>query len=1435
MTNAYAKRRSREGLSLSDGTTLIHDHLSGAAILSVPICSIPGPYGSLSLSLMWRIDQGEQECPRFLPLAERFFFDVGQRLAVSQSGVVYVDGLGDCHRFPVPPASGPCCDEFGSGLFLRQANGGYEVFDGLGFRASFGGDGRLLSIGSQEAGVAHLCQISYNNQGDPSGVSDPSGRSLSISYDSLGGCSVALPGQSVVSVSFPQWQSCVVSYPDGAQVEMALGQNNIRVVSVENSDGESLSLSYGAGAALSEIERSRGGVPILRRVFSRSGQTLLATNYFRGRSGDPQVETIHLSQGGRRLDCAYSQYPFPLLSPQSPYEEFSLMPGQRNTVSGEPFSLSADVWQPYADQALSFPGGAISTAGDEELRLSLLLTASCGAQEPLAIDVLSPSGNSLLPDGPVEVAPAPTGLFHSLCLRLVSTSWQPSLTLRLSKSCEAAAGIYVPFIGLSHVRKSGSFLMAMDPNGEYLEPQGYSWTRVRSAVGSPPGGESAAFDKDDIRANSILLLKGSQLIFADGMTRLVPSSTPVSVNGGQPAPYSSLVFGSLLRDGSGLEYSYYWPPDSSFRRTSSRGSSPFREAASFAFDDYCVWPCSRTSTPGEVGSGSATKTYFYSQDGLLSSERVSSPDGDMERSFGVASDGAYFAFTEVGWGGAAATARRAKSTGLLAKEELALDAPATFQCLRDGRLSQMGKSSYKSKVVYESGLPKIYQGGGSLVNRLVVSRNADGTPSTTDGGGGGSGFVQRSYDYRSGPFEDETGLSYPNGFSVTSVRDARGLEIERSFDGEVLYYYDYDSSGNLTQIDEAALPQSGYPTTVRTLSYDAQDRLVDDGGLLKLTYSGYGRVSSQKIFYPDYTSQSSPSYDSSGALKSDAFLAKEGVLHLSFSRDSLGRPTGGSARLTLPDSSYGPEYSSSVSYLSRSSGAETLTTPLPSLVSYEKGGAPDGSVSYTYDSQGRVSTVTVDGVLARSFFYDEYGRLVREDNAPFGRTYVFTYDLAGNLLSRKEHAYQDLTVTYSTKNYSYDVVGHLLSFGGDSTSVLDSMGNHKGWRGASLAYCRGHLVKTYAKGSKTVAFEYNEDCTLSAKTVSFYSLTTRTESSYGGGKLLFERRYLGSVLTRTVRYLYSLDRLVGFELNGETYLYRYDAQGSVIAVLSASNGASRATYSYDSFGKCVVTSDNTPLGVGSVNPIRFKGYYWDDDIGLYRLGGRLYDPSVGRFLQPDEPEYLDPSVPFGLNYYAYCLNDPVNYADATGHTPEWAYWLIGSLVIAGSIALTFATGGTAWPVLVGAAVGGATGTFFGGADFSNGFSWDWEGAAKGFAWGSASGAVSGAVGMGVSAYLSASGITGFSAASLRVLLNGASSLVISGFEAMIEHERWTLARAGASFLLGGFGSLFGKGIPSSTAWGVGFSLAEGSLGELFDYLGLSAVLNFDLSRRRFAW
>ncbi len=149
---------------------------------------------------------------------------------------------------------------------------------------------------------------------------------------------------------------------------------------------------------------------------------------------------------------------------------------------------------------------------------------------------------------------------------------------------------------------------------------------------------------------------------------------------------------------------------------------------------------------------------------------------------------------------------------------------------------------------------------------------------------------------------------------------------------------------------------------------------------------------------------------------------------------------------------------------------------------------------------------------------------------------------------------------------------------------------------------------------------------------------------------------IGSFPTRTIRYLWSLDRLIGAEIDGSAYFYRYDAQGNVIALLSAADQTQRATYAYDAWGVCTITSDTTQGLVGSINPIRYRGYHWDGDMNLYRLGKRLYDPEVGRFLQPDDGAYADPTVPFGLNMYAYCLNDPVNHSDPTGH------FVIGALL-----------------------------------------------------------------------------------------------------------------------------------------------------------------------------
>ena len=87
---------------------------------------------------------------------------------------------------------------------------------------------------------------------------------------------------------------------------------------------------------------------------------------------------------------------------------------------------------------------------------------------------------------------------------------------------------------------------------------------------------------------------------------------------------------------------------------------------------------------------------------------------------------------------------------------------------------------------------------------------------------------------------------------------------------------------------------------------------------------------------------------------------------------------------------------------------------------------------------------------------------------------------------------------------------------------------------------------------------------------------------------------------------------------------------------------------YDAWGNCTISLNTN--GIASLNPIRYRGYYYDTETGLYYLNARYYSPEWRRFISPDAAEYIDPETPNGLNLYAYCNNDPVNYADPSGHS-----------------------------------------------------------------------------------------------------------------------------------------------------------------------------------------
>ena len=98
-------------------------------------------------------------------------------------------------------------------------------------------------------------------------------------------------------------------------------------------------------------------------------------------------------------------------------------------------------------------------------------------------------------------------------------------------------------------------------------------------------------------------------------------------------------------------------------------------------------------------------------------------------------------------------------------------------------------------------------------------------------------------------------------------------------------------------------------------------------------------------------------------------------------------------------------------------------------------------------------------------------------------------------------------------------------------------------------------------------------------------------------------------------------------------------------------------YAYDAFGNCKVLLDTA--GLSTVNPIRYRSYYYDHETKLYYLNARYYNPEWRRFISPDSTDYLDPESVNGLNLYCYCYNDPVNYADPSGWSVSLILGLIG--------------------------------------------------------------------------------------------------------------------------------------------------------------------------------
>ena len=317
-----------------------------------------------------------------------------------------------------------------------------------------------------------------------------------------------------------------------------------------------------------------------------------------------------------------------------------------------------------------------------------------------------------------------------------------------------------------------------------------------------------------------------------------------------------------------------------------------------------------------------------------------------------------------------------------------------------------------------------------------------------------------SYEYNSRNGKLNT-IHYGNGFSVRYVYDKLDnvSEVWYNKDGSETkaYTYTYTAYGQLYRYDNLLTGKSiiyQYDTAGKMtnfVEYDTQDMTNvfssiisydKEGRLGSLSYTmdySFGSGAVDHCIYYDY------SYLSDGSLNScyvDTDVTN-GKIHYNY--DTYQRVTSKVYDFYVKGASTTRRFTNTVSYTFSTNGKHGSAQ----VESYTSGVNTDTAVTstYTYDGNGNITKVTLSNGQEYRYVYDDLGQLLREDNSAKSRTYVYSYDHAGNILSKKTYALtaegETPSTLYSTNTYGYNDAdwGDLLTSFNGHTITYDTIGN----------------------------------------------------------------------------------------------------------------------------------------------------------------------------------------------------------------------------------------------------------------------------------------------------------------------------------------------------------------------------------------------------------
>ncbi len=356
------------------------------------------------------------------------------------------------------------------------------------------------------------------------------------------------------------------------------------------------------------------------------------------------------------------------------------------------------------------------------------------------------------------------------------------------------------------------------------------------------------------------------------------------------------------------------------------------------------------------------------------------------------------------------------------------------------------------------------------------------------------------------------------------------------------------------------------------------------------------------------------------------------------------------------------------------------------------GGTVIQDMSFTFDASGalrkRVEDISGSQNIEETFAYDSLRRLTSStvnniNNQSLNYVQSQTYAGNGNISTKSDVGTYTYGASCTVGGVTYAPGPHAVtSVSGvrNESYCYDNAGRMISHNGKTLSYTAFNKATSIVGPDASLSFVYGpERGLIYSSTVTStqqldkvmlagYEHVTSTES---GTTKVEEKYYISDAIVITVT-----DGEDAFTQRHDQVMF-HDHIGSVVATVDMFDG-SISRSSFDPWGRrrdwmdWASFTDTEWLDGGFLSAITQKGFTGHemlDEVGLIHMQGRIYDPTLGRFLSTDPVVQQDYNLQ-NYNRYTYVLNNPVSYTDPTGY-------LFGGLIELVSTALGIGAAGAA--------------------------------------------------------------------------------------------------------------------------------------------------------------